>query len=132
VLVAFLLRRFTPKTVFMEIGAGDCSLALLAASYVERVYAVDPASRIAGGRLPPPNLWLVLSDEACIPVPEGSVDVAFSAWPDAARLRIARQCLASGGVFVTSDLGARAATRAAGFVRVRKPWFEPVLVAVKP
>jgi hypothetical protein len=126
------VRRFTPHTVFMEIGAGDCSLALLAASYVERVYAVDPASRIAGGRLPPSNLRLVLSDELGIPVPEGSVDLAFSSRPGAGRLVLAHRSLASGGVFVTSDLGARAALASAGFVRVRQPWFEPVLTGVKP
>jgi len=126
-----LLQRFTPRTVFMEIGAGDCSLALLAASYVERVYAVDPAKRIVDGRLPPLNLRLLLSDEDTgIPVPEGSVDLAFSARPTAARLRLARQCLASGGLFVTSDLGSRQLALEAGFARVRQPWFEPVIVAV--
>jgi hypothetical protein len=131
VLVAALLRRFTPHTVFMEIGAGDCSLAILAASYVERVYAVDPGERIGSGRPPPGNLRLVLSEEPGIAVPEGSVDLAYSARPNPARLRLAHRSLATGGIFVTSDLGARAAARAAGFVRVRKPWFEPVLVAVK-
>jgi len=132
VLVTSLVRRFTPHTVFMEIGAGDCSLALLAASYVERVYAVDPASRIAGGRLPPSNLRLVLSDEIGIPVPEGSVDLAFSAQPTPGRMRLAHRVLAPRGIFVTSDLGAGEAARVCGFVRVRQPWFESVLVAVKP
>ena len=127
-----LLSRFTPHTVFMEIGAGDCSLAMLAATYVERVYAVDPANRIIGGRLPPSNLRLVLSDEIGLPVPEGSVDLAFSAQPTPARMRLAHRSLAPGGVFVTSDLDARARAVEAGFVRVRQPWFESVLVAVKP
>ena len=39
---AFLRRLFTPRTVFMHYGAQDCALALQAAGYVERVYAVDP------------------------------------------------------------------------------------------
>jgi len=33
--IAFLSRAFTPRTVFMEIGAGDCALAVRAAGYVE-------------------------------------------------------------------------------------------------
>ena len=39
-----LLRRFTPTTVFMHVGAANCDLAILAASFVDRVYVVDPAS----------------------------------------------------------------------------------------
>jgi len=40
-----LLRRFTPTTVFMHVGAADCGFAILAASYVERVYVGDSVAR---------------------------------------------------------------------------------------
>jgi hypothetical protein len=69
------LRRFTLDTVFMHLGAGDCRLARLAASYVERVYAVDAIDNLAGGALPPGNLRPVRSDDLGAAVPEGSFDV---------------------------------------------------------
>lgn len=72
-----LLRFFTPGTIFMEIGARDCQLALRAASYVERVWAVEPQQRIARVVRPPTNLRVVRSD-ALAAIPAGSVDVAFS------------------------------------------------------
>jgi hypothetical protein len=75
---AFLLRRFTPRTVFMDVGATGCDLALEAASYVERVYAVDVSGQLLRSVLVPCNVRLVLCDGVRIPVPEASVDVAFS------------------------------------------------------
>jgi SAM-dependent methyltransferase len=69
---------FTPHTVFMEIGAGDCALSLRAAGYVERVYAVEVSEEIVNGVLPPSNMRIVLSDGLNLPVPENSVDFCFS------------------------------------------------------
>ncbi|HVJ25448.1 MAG TPA: hypothetical protein VM756_16110, partial [Burkholderiales bacterium] len=67
-----LLPRFTPTTVFMHVGARDCELAIAAASYVERVYVVDPLRIPRGVRLPV-NLRLVASSEHGLPIPEGTV-----------------------------------------------------------
>jgi len=75
---AFLERRLTPRSVFMDIGSPDCKLALKAASYVERVYAIDVSGRFLQSGLIPLNLRLVLCGGVRIPVPEASVDVAFS------------------------------------------------------
>jgi SAM-dependent methyltransferase len=75
---AFLERRFTPRTVFMEIGGADCKLALRAATYVERVYAVDVSGQFIQHVLMPCNLRLVLCDGVHLPVPEASVDIAWS------------------------------------------------------
>ena len=91
---AFFRRRFTPRTVFMDIGAPDCELALQAASYVERVYAVDVSGHFLQSVLVPCNLRLVLCDGVRIPVPEASVDEAL------AHLQSIRRSLAPGGQYV--------------------------------
>jgi len=70
----FLLRAFTPRTVFMQIGPSHAGLALLAASYVERVWCVDSPARVAR---PPCNLRLLRSGGVAAMRSE-SVDVAFS------------------------------------------------------
>jgi hypothetical protein len=107
----FLLRVFTPRTVFMEIGSSDCELSMRAASYVERVWCVDALRRVSQ---PPCNLrW-----DAMGGVPLQSIDVAFSerfADPeDVCRV------LAPGGVwFVHRELLPAQAFREAGFARVR-------------
>ena len=75
---SFLDTRFTPTTVFMEIGAADCRLALRAAGYVERVYAIDVSGHFVQNVLVPLNLRLVLCDGVRIPVPQDSVDLAWS------------------------------------------------------
>jgi len=67
-----------PETRYMEIGPGDCSLALAAASRVREVVAVDVSDEITKRETFPPNFRLVLTDGTTIPVPEGSVDVAYS------------------------------------------------------
>lgn len=74
----FLAPFLTARTVFMDIGAGDCALALRLAGYVERVYALDVSDEIVRSVRPPSNLRLVVSDGVLIPVPEDSIDVAFS------------------------------------------------------
>jgi ubiquinone/menaquinone biosynthesis C-methylase UbiE len=76
--LAFLKQFFTPRTIFMEIGAGDCALSLGAASYVERVYSIEVSEEIVSTVRSPSNMKLVLSDGLSIPVPEESVNVAFS------------------------------------------------------
>lgn len=75
---AFLDARFTPNTVFMEIGAADCRLALRSAGYVERVYAIDVSGHFVHNLLVPVNLRLVLCDGVRIPVPQACVDLAWS------------------------------------------------------
>jgi hypothetical protein len=108
---AFLVRRFTPRTVFMHIGAaigGEVSrLALEAASYVERVYAVDASGGLLQNLLGPCNLRLVRGDAARLGVPQASVDVAWSgAFMDALgaadareHLDAVRRSLAPGGKY---------------------------------
>lgn len=74
-----MLKRFLrPTTTFLEIGAGDCALSLAIAKDVRKVYALDVSSEITRTQSVPPNFELVLSDGTSIPVPRGSIDVAYS------------------------------------------------------
>lgn len=128
---AFLERRFTPRTIFMEVGGADCDLALHAASYVERVYAVDVSGNFIQNVLVPCNVRLVLCDGVRIPVPAASVDVAWGGafmdqlHPDDAgeHLKSVRRALVPGGEYICRtggsprEVGERMI--AAGFLRVR-------------
>lgn len=123
---AFLRRRFTPRTVFMHYGARDCALALQAAAYVERVYAVDALEGIAGeatrGVRLPGNLRFVDSRDLR-GVAEGAVDVCFSERLPVNGLREIHAKLAPRGeyVFQLNDMGrhVRGRLREAGFSGVR-------------
>jgi hypothetical protein len=107
----FLLRVFTPRTVFMEVGSADGELSVRAASFVERVWCVDAGSRVTR---PPSNLRA----SSMGGVPLSSIDVAFSERAhdaeDVCRL------LAPGGVwFVYGQLLPAQLFREAGFARVQ-------------
>ncbi|MBO9998057.1 MAG: class I SAM-dependent methyltransferase [Cyanobacteria bacterium SID2] len=74
-----LLKRFlNPKTTYLELGPGDCNLACEVAKTVSKVYAVDVSSEIVKHLQFPKNLEFILSDGCSVPVPENSVDVAYS------------------------------------------------------
>lgn len=128
---AFLDARFTPDMVFMEVGAADCRLALRAAGYVERVYAIDVSGHFVQNVLVPVNLRLVLCDGVRIPVPEGSVDLAWSGafmdqlHPEDAGQHLAgvHRALAAGGEYLCRTNGPveerRRRLLVAGFAEVR-------------
>jgi len=124
-----LLRRFTPTTVFMHVGAANCDFAILAAGFVERVYVVDPAQAPERDTRLPINLRLVASNELGLPIPEGTVDVALT--EDPSLLRFIRRCLAPGGVLLSPDRALSNALRDAGYSRIRVPWFTPLMEAFK-
>ena len=69
---AMLEARFTPRTVFMDIASADTSIAQRAATYVERVYSIQPQP-LRG----PCNLRSVVSDGISIPALERAVDIAW-------------------------------------------------------
>lgn len=74
-----LLPRFLSRnTTFLEIGAGDCALSFAIAERVRYVYAIDVSDEITRASHTPANFQLILSDGSSIPVPAGSVDVAYS------------------------------------------------------
>jgi hypothetical protein len=74
---ALLESRFTPRTVFMEVGSADASLALQAAGYVERVYSIDVSGHLVQNLRAPGNLRVVLCDGIHIPLPEAAIDIAW-------------------------------------------------------
>jgi cyclopropane fatty-acyl-phospholipid synthase-like methyltransferase len=74
-----LLGRFLkPSTTLLEIGAGDCSLSLQVASRVRKVYALDVSNFITQGIDVPDNFELILSNGVSVPVPAGSITLAYS------------------------------------------------------
>jgi SAM-dependent methyltransferase len=74
-----LLRRFFDKQkVFLEIGAGDCALSRAVADHFRLVYAVDVSEQISRGNGLKENVRFALSDGTSIPVPAGTIDLAYS------------------------------------------------------
>jgi hypothetical protein len=124
---SFLQRFFSPRTVFLHYGAHDCALALKAAGYVERVYAVDVAPGVTDGVRLPCNLRLVDSRDLWT-VGEAAVDVSFSERLPSGNLGEVFKCLARGGVHVFgSSSGFREVVRRAGFARIRTHWLANLL-----
>lgn len=77
-LLRLVLPFLTRDTVFLEIGPGDCNLAIAVCSHVKRVYAVDVSREITKGVTPPDNFTLLTSDGRSVPVPTNSITLAFS------------------------------------------------------
>ncbi|MBE9166062.1 class I SAM-dependent methyltransferase [Pleurocapsales cyanobacterium LEGE 06147] len=66
------------NTTFLEVGPGDCSLSIEVAKYVKKVYAVDVSNEIAKNIIFPQNFKFLLSENCNIPVPENSINIAYS------------------------------------------------------
>jgi hypothetical protein len=73
-----LYRLVKRDSVFLEVAATDCSLSLSVADSVSRVYAVARSAVITGARRFPANFHLIAAEGNCIPVPQSSIDVAYS------------------------------------------------------
>jgi SAM-dependent methyltransferase len=74
----FLDRFLTSDTVFLELGAGDCALSIEVAKRVKTAYAIDISDATVLGVTWPENAKLLISDGTSIPVPMGSVTLAYS------------------------------------------------------
>lgn len=106
--IKFLGRFLNKESTFLEVGSGDCALSLEAAKRVKQVYAVDVCDEITKGLTQPRNFQLILSDGCGIPVPRGSVDVAYSnqlmehLHPDDAfeQLQNIYNALSPGGIYI--------------------------------
>ena len=104
----FMRRFLAPDATYLEIGAGDCAFAAEVATGVAKVYAVDVSTEVAKDSMLPANAELVLSDGCSIPVPPGSVSLAYSnqlmehLHPDDAfeQLRNLHEALGPGGRYV--------------------------------
>jgi SAM-dependent methyltransferase len=95
-----------PDSTYLEIGPGDCALALEVAKSVKWVYAVDVSEEIGKGLELPGNFQRIISDGCSVPVDK--VDIAFSdqlmehLHPDDAleQLRNINSCLKPGGMYL--------------------------------
>jgi SAM-dependent methyltransferase len=66
-------------TVFLEVGPGDCTLAMEVAKRTKKVYAVDVSDEgLVRDVVRPENIELSLSDGISVPVLPNSIDVAYS------------------------------------------------------
>jgi SAM-dependent methyltransferase len=106
--LSFLRPVLRRDSTFLEIGAGDCALAFEVAKRVAKVYAIDASDEITRSARRPRNFELVISDGRSVPVPAGSVHVAYSnqlmehLHPDAALEQVGNvyQAVAPGGSYV--------------------------------
>lgn len=104
----FMHRFLRPHTTLLEIGPGDCAFSFAAARMVRQVYAVDVDAVLSRNAQAPSNFRLFISDGVSVPVPPGSVDVAYSnqlmehLHPDDAREQLANifSSLAPDGAYV--------------------------------
>lgn len=98
----------TPSSVFLEVGPGDCHLAMEVAKRVKKVYAVDVSDEITRVEKLPCNLELIISDGSSVEVEPSSVDVAYSnqlmehLHPDdaAKQVRAIVRALKPGGLYI--------------------------------
>jgi SAM-dependent methyltransferase len=105
----FLCRFLRPDSVFLEVGPGDCSFSFAVAPMVKQVYAAEVSEEVVTTpEKQPPNFALILSDGLTLPLPQMSVDVAYSnqvmehIHPDdvSDQLRAICAALVVGGVYV--------------------------------
>jgi hypothetical protein len=116
--LAFLSPRFNPRTIYLQLGMGDGTLALRAASYVERVYVLDRAELLARTLAWPCNVRLVAYPGDVLP--DDTVELAFAAGaPEPEAVHAAYRSLAPGARLFCMPLGhgesARAVLLEAGF-----------------
>lgn len=69
---------YGPETDFVEVGSGDCALALHLAGRVRKVVAVEASSEIVAGLELPENFQLVSAKGACCELPGEAASLAFS------------------------------------------------------
>ncbi len=106
--LALLQGYLTPTSTYLELGPGACSLAIEVAKHVRKVSVVDVSGEITKAIELPHNLELIISDGSSVPVPDNSVDIAYSdqlmehLHPDDAadQLQNVYRALAPGGIYI--------------------------------
>ncbi|MCF6290782.1 MAG: class I SAM-dependent methyltransferase [Desulfobacterales bacterium] len=68
----------TGTTSFLEVGPGDCGLSFEVARRVRQVYGLDVSETITSRDNLPENFQLILADGCGVPLPENSIDLAYS------------------------------------------------------
>ena len=98
----------TDETRFLEIGGGDCALAIKLSERLPRTIAIEAGTEIVNGVPGIENVEVVVRDTPPYPLPDGAVDLAFSSHviehltPADAMLhaREVRRLLAPGGRYI--------------------------------
>jgi len=93
---------------FLEVGPGDCSLAIEIAKFAKEVYVVEVSNEISKGLVQPKNFHFIPSDGCSIKITKNSIDVAYSCQvmehlhPEDAleQLRNIYDALTPGGVYI--------------------------------
>lgn len=104
----FLARFLKRDAVYMEIGAGDCALAIAVADRVNWSHAIEVSEAVTRCLARPSNFELHITDGLHIPLRTNSVHVAFSdqliehLHPDDAKLQVGEvaRTLVPGGAFI--------------------------------
>ena len=104
----FLSRFIGKDTTYLEVGPGDCALTFEVAKRVRKSIGIDVSAEVTSSHRRRDNLELILSDGTSIPVPPGSIDVAYSnqlmehLHPDDARAQLLNlnRALRPGGIYV--------------------------------
>ena len=104
----YLRRRLTPRSTFLEIGCGDASVARSAAGDACLSYGLDVTDALIDPASMPSNFAFLKSGGTDVPLPDGTVDLAYSNQlmehlhvDDAqAQLRSVRRALKRGGRYV--------------------------------
>jgi SAM-dependent methyltransferase len=104
----FLKPLLNSNSIFLEVGAGDCSLSIEVSKYVKEVYAIDVSENITKNKILPQNFKLIISDGVNIPISDNSVTIAYSnqlmehLHPDDAlkQLKNIYKVLANGGIYI--------------------------------
>lgn len=74
-----LLKPFLPKEgVVLEVGSGDCAVAMRICREVRRVCALDVSLAVTNPSHAPSNFHLLITDGLAVPLREGTIDLVFS------------------------------------------------------
>ena len=76
--LAIISQLMDRNTVFLEIGAGDCSMSIEASTYCKEVIALEVSEKIVSNLNFPYNVRCVIFDGINIPLKENSLDLAYS------------------------------------------------------
>ena len=76
--VRMLLRELKPDDVFLEIGGGDCRVALSVARHVAKAVAIDVTDQLVPKDIEATNFEFVKNRCADVPVPDESVSFIYS------------------------------------------------------
>lgn len=76
--IKYLENFLKPEGIFLEVGAGDCALAIQLCSMQKKVFGLDVVKQIPKDTVLPDNFKFVQSSGTNIDLPSESVDIVYS------------------------------------------------------